>query len=226
MYKKTKLKMKSKKLKTSFYLQDTISVARSLLGKRLVRRTKEGKKLSGLIVETEAYLGAQDPACHSYLFSKTSRTQALYLPGGHAYVYLTYGLHFCFNVVTCREEEPEAVLIRALEPIEGEKTMFQNRFSSYFESQTKRNPKKTQLTNGPGKLCQALEIDRSLNKMSLLSEKIFVEETGWNFSQEDIQESPRIGLGMSSQDALFWPLRFFLKNPFVSAFSFPSWLRE
>lgn len=222
--------MTGKKIPSSFYRQDTISVARELLGKKIIRKTEKGKHLSGLIVETEAYLGAQDPACHSYLFKKTPRNQALYLSGGYAYVYLTYGLHFCFNVVTGKEGEPEAVLIRAIEPLDGEKYMFQNRFPSFTlhdkESQKHKKSKRLQLTNGPGKLCRALEIDLSLNRTSLVSDKISIEESEQSVSKGDIQDSPRIGLGVSSQDSLYWPLRFFLKkNSFVSPFSLPSWVR-
>lgn len=118
----------SRKLKESFYLRDTLEVAQDLLGKKLVRIDEKGEKLSGLITETEAYLGSKDPACHSYKNKKTPRTECLYLKGGHAYIYFIYGMYYCFNVVTRDEKSPEAVLIRALMPLEGKEIMIKNRF--------------------------------------------------------------------------------------------------
>ena len=158
-------------------------------------------------METEAYLGAQDPACHSYQYRKTKRTQTMFLEGGHSYVYFIYGMYNCFNVVTQKEGEPEAVLIRALEPKED-----LNLMKSFRPDKAEKL-----LTNGPGKLCQALNIDKSLNGLSLAGDQIFIEETQINVLPSQIEESERIGIGYAG-DAVSWPLRFFIKdNPFISS---------
>lgn len=131
------------KLTLSFYTRDSKTVALDLLGKILVREY-QGKRLSGKIVETEAYLGVKDLASHARGGRKTSRNEAMYLEGGYVYVYVIYGMHFCMNVVTGERDDPQAVLIRALEPLEN-------------TDQMKINPdleKELSLTSGPGKLCQ------------------------------------------------------------------------
>ena len=201
--------MSSKKLDPSFYLQDTISIARKLLGQKLVRMIGKEEKLSGLIVETEAYLGLEDPTCHSFKGRRSFRTQSMFLSGGHAYVYFTYGMHYCLNVVTRTEKEPEAVLIRALQPLEGEKKM------ELYRGGKKRE--KRDLTNGPAKLCQALKINQNLDGESLLGSKLYIEKRTSKIHEKDIIESPRIGINLSKGDASEWPLRFFLRdNIFVS----------
>ena len=193
------------KLKKSFFQRDTITVAREVLGCILVRKDPlTGKRLSGRIVETEAYLGLEDPSCHSFNGHRTGRTKTMYLPGGHTYVYFIYGMHYCFNIVTETMEKPEAVLIRALEPLEGLSEMRKNR-----KQQNRKN-----LTTGPAKLCQALNITTELNGMSLDGPSIFIE-SGLPMTREPVN-TRRIGLSQKS-DSFWWPLRFFLpNNPYVS----------
>ena len=145
-------------LEQAFFTRDTIQVARELLGCDLVRRIGD-VTLVGRIVETEAYLGVKDPCCHSFKGVLTNRTQSMYLPGGYSYVYFIYGMYHCFNVVTQMEGEPEAVLVRALKPIGGLVRMKKNRGQERL----------TNLCSGPGKLCQALEITKSLNGKKLKS---------------------------------------------------------
>ena len=192
--------MKSSKLSLSFFQQETIKVAETLLGCVLVRVTDQGHQLKGRIVETEAYLGLKDDSCHSFGGKKTKRTQTMFLLGGHAYIYFTYGMHYCFNIVTAGLNEPEAVLIRALEPLKGLKEMQKNRpqATSVF-----------QLTNGPGKICQALNIDTSLNGEKLNGKSLYVEK-GPKPPIKEIEVSARIGLS-PIKSSCYWPLRFFIK---------------
>jgi len=191
-------------LPPEFYQRDTIEVARDLLGKKLVRTLPSGERLSGMIVETEAYLGADDPACHSFGNRRTPRTSVMYLSGGHAYVYFIYGMYFCFNVVTQSEVEPEAVLIRAVSPLEG------------VEILQRRRPAKSpdHLANGPGKLCRSFLIDSRHNGLWLQSPDLFIEDhttTG----DHQIGETHRIGLG--TNEAALWPLRYFIQgHPAIS----------
>ncbi len=199
-FKPKKFSLDHKKLDQNFYLQPTLKVARELLGKIIVRQFN-GQILAGRIVETEAYIGESDPACHAY-GGMTPRNKIMYLPGGYAYVYFTYGMHYCFNVVTEKEGFPAAVLIRAVEPIEGIELMkkFRNTNNIY------------NLTNGPAKFCQAFKIDKSLNGTSLLGDEIFIVD-----SDDDIKftigRSQRIGISAGTDKK--W--RFFIRgNPFVS----------
>ncbi len=187
-------------LKKSFFTKDTIEVARNLLGCYLIRKTKQGSLLKGKIVETEAYLGVEDSCSHSYKGLYTNRTKTMYLEGGHAYVYFTYGMHHCFNVVTAQKNQPEAVLIRALEPTEGLEEM--KKYRKVFDLKN--------LTTGPGKLCQALNITKDLNGVNLInSDKLYIEQ-GIKLKEEPFVDI-RIGLS-PHKDASYWPLRFFLKN--------------
>ncbi|MES2854937.1 MAG: DNA-3-methyladenine glycosylase [Bdellovibrionota bacterium] len=197
----------ARKLPSTFYRRDTELVARELLGKTLVRVLKSGERVSGRIVETEAYLGAKDLAAHSSGGLRTARTESMFLAGGHAYVYLIYGMHYCFNVVTREKGEPQAVLIRALEPVDGIDFMYQRR----------RVKKETDLASGPGKLCEALQIDKSFDRLSLRSDSLFIENaTG--LSSRNIVSSPRIGVDYAGEAAQ-WPLRFYERgNPNVSGF--------
>ncbi|GAB6098421.1 DNA-3-methyladenine glycosylase [Halanaerocella petrolearia] len=146
------------RLEADFYQRDTLTVAQELIGKVIVRRIA-GTEVKCRIVETEAYIGPQDKACHAYQNKRTKRTAAMFAPGGYTYVYLIYGIHYCFNIVTSYQGKPAAVLIRAVEPFTGLEVIKENR-------QIKSN-KVADLTNGPGKLCQALDIDLSLNQYNL-----------------------------------------------------------
>ena len=179
------------KLKQDFYRQGSESVARLLLGKTLVHEVSSPsssqcvsspsstkavpqfkQRLAARIVETEAYLGVTDKAAHSFGGRRTPRTESMYLEGGHAYVFLIYGLHSCFNIVTGHKGIPEAVLIRAVQPIEGIQQMAANRKLDKFELGSSDFFK---IASGPGKLCQALQIDRSLDRHALFEEGPFVD---------------------------------------------------
>jgi len=194
-----------KKLPRSFYLRPTITVARDLLGKTLYRRI--GKKLlRGIIVEVEAYLGEKDPASHAYR-GRTKRNEAMFKKGGHLYVYFTYGMHFCANVVTEDEGIGHAVLLRAIEPIEGIHIMERNR---KMEDRIRRV--QAALTNGPAKLCQALGIAREENGTDLLGHEIFIAG-GKTVPRSQIGISPRIGIRNATEKK--W--RFYLRGSnFVS----------
>jgi len=198
------------KLDRSFYLKDTVTVARQLLGKLLVHEV-EGKRISGVIVETEAYLGTEDRAAHSFGGRRTLRNEAMYNLGGHAYVYFIYGMYYCFNVVTGQEGVPEAVLVRALEPVEGLDFMAAARYKKNYATLSTRQ--KINLTNGPGKLCMALTIDRSLNGEDLCGSQIYIEDRNETL---DICSSKRIGIDYAG-DARDLLLRFYIqKNKYVS----------
>ncbi len=192
------------RLKRDFYRRSTLTVARELLGQRLVRIV-DGQCLSGRIVEVEAYIGEDDAACHAAC-GRTPRNEVMYGPPGHAYVYFIYGMHHCLNVVTEEEGFPAAVLVRAIEPLEGLEIMRHHR------------PGKPdgELTNGPAKLCQALAINRSFNGVDLCtSETLFIEK-GQRMTEEEIATSPRIGI-KADELARSVPWRFYLKgNAFVS----------
>lgn len=190
-----------------FFNRDTETVARELLGCTLVH-VMNGIRLSGMIVETEAYLGIKDRACHSFGGRRTNRTESLYLRGGAAYVYFVYGMHYCFNVVTRDAHHPEAVLIRALEPLDGIDKMRACR---------KGVTSDRQLTNGPAKLCQALGIDASCDRKLLTCEPLFLERGAIGEERKfEIDASPRIGIDYAGEAAT-WPLRFSVRgNAFVS----------
>lgn len=186
---------------------DPVTVARRLLGQRLVR-VLDGKRLAGTIVEAEAYLGAEDRAAHTYGGRRTPRNESMYLPGGHVYVYFIYGLHHCLNVVCGNKDEGVAVLVRALEPVEGLEHMARHRGLD----------RPTALCSGPAKLTQALWIDRGLDGIDLrTSRTLFIEESlAAPVSGARIGCSPRIGVDYAGTWAER-PLRFFLKgNPHVS----------
>jgi DNA-3-methyladenine glycosylase len=192
------------RLGRDFYRRSTLTVARELLGKRLVR-VVDGQRLCGLIVEVEAYIGEDDAACHAAC-GRTPRNEAMYGLPGCAYVYFIYGMHHCLNVVTEEEGFPAAVLIRALEPLEGLEIMRRHR----------PGRPDSELTNGPAKLCQALAISRDLNGVDLCTgEALFIEE-GRRVDQGEIEASPRIGIqGDELARSVLW--RFYLRgNEFVS----------
>jgi DNA-3-methyladenine glycosylase len=195
------------KLNSDFYNRaDVVKIAKELIGKILV--TQFGEVLtSGRIVETEAYAGVIDRASHAYGGRRTSRTGVMYREGGVAYVYLCYGIHYLFNVVTNVTDTPHAVLIRALEPLQGVETML------------KRTGKKVAdytLTKGPGNVSKALGIDRSHTGWSLMSDDLFIAADSFTPKRKDIIATPRIGVDYAGEDAKL-PYRFTLDgNPYVS----------
>jgi len=210
-----------KKLPHSFYLRPTLQVARDLLGKYFVR-TLNGKRLVGKIVEVEAYCEG-DPASHSYR-GRTKRNDAMFWNGGHLYVYFTYGMHFCANVVTGPEGKGEAVLIRGVEPIEGMERMIKNRnprgtgaeMTGNVENEAKggngesgkrRRGDLGNLTNGPAKFCQAFGIGREENGVDLLGDEIYIADGG-RISASIISTSTRIGINSGKKRK--W--RFFVKG--------------
>jgi DNA-3-methyladenine glycosylase len=193
-----------KPLPRSFYLRPTITVAKELLGKHLVRRLQE-RLLIGKIVEVEAYLGEKDPASHAYR-GKTKRNEVMFRKGGHLYVYFTYGMHFCCNVVTEGEGKGRAVLLRAVEPLEGVEEMRKNR---RFTADRKDE---WNLTNGPAKLCEAFGIRRGMNGADLLGDMLFLTE-GERIPKTMIKSSTRIGVKNGAEKR--W--RYFVEgNKFVS----------
>ena len=198
----------AKKLLPRFFLSDTVTVARQLLGCVLWRRIGR-QTLAARIVETEAYLGANDPASHARRGLRSARNESMYLEGGHAYVYFTYGMHWCLNVVTQEADIAEAVLLRGAEPLKG------------VEAIRKRRPKAKReydLMNGPGKICLAMSIDRSLDGERLDGERLWITARDIEVNERDIAVSPRIGIE-GSGEAASWPLRFFLRgNRYVSAY--------
>ena len=198
-----------KKLPRAFYLGDTVSIARALLGCVLWRRLDHGELLAARIVETEAYLGANDLASHARRGLRSPRNESMYLEGGHAYVYFTYGMHWCMNVVTQEAGLAEAVLLRAAEPVRGVEVMRERR---------PKAKKDHDLMNGPGKICMALDIDRRLDGESLRGDALWLSARDVEVAEDDIAVSPRIGID-NSGDAAAWPLRFFLRgNRNVSAY--------
>ena len=192
-------------LPRSFYDRDTLEVARDLLGCVMVREY-EGERLMGRITETEAYIGRCDKACHAYQYKRTKRTETLFSRPGTAYLYLIYGMYTCLNFVTEAQGEPAAVLIRALEPLEGTETMARLRFGRGLDELTGYQRKN--FLNGPGKLCKAMDLDRDLDGHDLLKAPLYVlprrELVG------EIQRGPRIGVDYA-QEAKDFPWRFWLK---------------
>jgi DNA-3-methyladenine glycosylase len=189
-------------LPREFYDRHTEVVARDLLGMVLECHTPEGVA-SGRIVETEAYIGEHDLACHAAA-GRTTRTEPLYGPPGIAYVYFIYGMYWCFNAVTRGVGEPSAVLVRALEPLGGIDLMRTRRGA--------RVRRLADLTNGPGKLCQALGITK-IHNLQVLQRPPLLIRHGAPVPREEITVTPRIGISQSAD----WPLRWFITdNPFVS----------
>lgn len=199
------------KLSREFYNRDTLEVAKGLLGKNLV--TVENNIItSGKIVEVEAYMGLEDKAAHSYGGRRTKRVEVMYGKPGVAYVYFIYGLYYCMNVVAREEGIAQAVLIRAVEPLQGKEIMSKRRFNKNYDELKKRDI--INLTSGPSKLCMAFNIDRSMNGEDLLGDRIYIEEG--NKEEFEIGESPRIGIDYA-EEAKHYPWRFFVSaNPYVS----------
>lgn len=194
-----------------FFGRDTLVVAKELLGKILVREI-DGVKLKGRIVETEAYIGPIDKACHAYGFKKTPRVEPLYGEPGIAYVYFIYGMYYCFNIISKEKGSPEGVLIRAVEPLEGIDIMSQLRAKKPYDELTKAQKKN--LTNGPGKLCMAFNITKENTWEDLTtSDELYIEEPLNN--QEnigfEIVETKRVGIDYA-EEAKDFPWRFYIKD--------------
>lgn len=188
-------------LKRSFYLQqDVVLVAKALLGKVLCTRIN-GKFTSGIITETEAYAGNNDKASHAFGGRRTKRNEVMYAKGGTSYVYLCYGIHHLFNVVTNTKDVPHAVLIRAVKPLEGIDTILQRRKQTSLAKNT---------SGGPGTVSQALGISTKLNGCDLIGKTIWLSDEGINVVQENITYGPRIGVDYAGEDAKL-PYRFVLQ---------------
>jgi DNA-3-methyladenine glycosylase len=194
------------KLSRGFYTRaNVLKISRDLLGKLLVVPDETGRRISGKIVEVEAYRGPEDRASHAYGGRRTKRTETMYGEGGIAYVYFVYGMYNQFNVVTNVKDTPHAILVRALEPVEGIETMRIRR-----HSHADRN-----LTSGPGKLCLAMGIDRQLDGADLLGDRVWIEEFD-KVPVSKIARGPRIGIDYA-EEWIEKPWRFWIKgNEFVS----------
>ena len=195
------------KLPLDFYTHgDVLSITRNLLGKYLFTRIN-GIVTGGFIVEAEAYNGVVDRASHAYGGRLTNRTEVMHRQGGIAYVYLCYGIHEMFNIVTSEEGQPHAILIRAIEPAEG-----------IEEIELRRNMpvSKPAITSGPGSVAKALGISRKINGFDLQGDVIWIEDRGLNFRDEEIVAAPRVGVDYAGEDALL-PYRLYVRgNRYVS----------
>lgn len=190
------------KLPLNFYQQDDVlEISRQLIGKYLISNF-DNLLTGGKIVETEAYRAPHDRASHAYGMKRSKRNAVMYKAGGVCYVYLCYGLHSLFNVVTNQEGIPHAILIRAIEPTIGLEIMLKRRHKDKVDRS---------LTNGPGSLAQALGITQAHNGLSLTGSEIWIEDRGIYVTTEDILASPRVGVAYAKEDALL-PWRFRLKN--------------
>jgi DNA-3-methyladenine glycosylase len=198
--------VKMKKLVREFFNRDSIVVAKDLLGKVLVHESGR-QRISAMIVETEAYMGIVDKAAHSYGGRRTSRVEILYGEPGFSYIYMIYGMYYCFNIVTNEKDKPQAVLVRAVEPMEGIEFMSQNRYGLSYSLITKNQ--RRGLTNGPGKLCQALGLDRTYNGIDLCGDELYLEEG--NSKEFSIVSAKRIGIDYAEEAKDFlW--RYYIEN--------------
>lgn len=196
------------KLPQSYYeQQDVVAIAKELIGKRIVSNIN-GVITSGIITETEAYRGYDDKACHAHLGRFTERTKVMYETGGVAYVYLCYGIHHLFNIITNVKDQADAVLIRAVEPVDGVEEMLQRR--------GKKKLDKT-LTSGPGNFSKAFGLDRSHYGASMTGDEVWIEDVdGARFRESEITTTTRIGIDYAGEDQ-FLPWRFYLNSSrFVS----------
>lgn len=200
--------MNKNKLPQSFYTRpDVVQISKDLLGKILYTQF-DGIQTAGIIVETEAYCGATDKACHAHLNRRTKRTEIMFAEGGVAYVYLCYGIHHLFNIVTNQKDHADAVLIRAIEPTIGIETLLKRR---------KMKKVQPRLTAGPGCLTQALGIRTSTSYgEDLQSDRVWIEDKGLEIPESEIVSTTRIGIDYAEEDALL-PWRFYWKgNRWVS----------
>jgi DNA-3-methyladenine glycosylase len=197
-----------KKLEPDFYLRDNVlQVARELIGKFLVTNV-DGRITSGMIIETEAYNGVVDKASHAYGGKRTKRNEIMYGNGAFSYVYLCYGIHHLFNVVTNEKNIPHAILIRGVVPVNGIDAILERRGQDAINLKT---------ANGPGTLSAALGIKTIHSGISLLDDIIWIEDRGVAFKKKDILTSPRIGVDYAGEDAKL-PYRFRLKEDIISDF--------
>lgn len=191
-------------LDETFYMnKDVVALARQLLGKVLVTNIG-GKYCAGIISETEAYEGETDKASHAYGGRRTKRTETMYMPGGHAYVYLCYGMHHLFNVVTHKEGVPHAILLRGILPLDGIETMLQRRNKNKIDKS---------LCSGPGTLSQAMGISVLHDRTSLTGQLIYIEDRGIKIPDEAVVVGPRIGVDYAADHALF-PYRILIRSDY------------
>lgn len=188
--------MHKRLLASYFQSDDTLAISQELLGKYLVSMCGN-KRTSGMIIETEAYLGVQDRACHAFGGRKTDRTRVMYLPGGHWYVYLCYGIHSLLNIVTHKAGEPHAILIRAIDPCEGIEYMLKRRKMQQLNSK---------LASGPGSLTKALGIKTNLSGEKI-GKTVWIEDRGVMIPKDQILATPRVGVHYAKEHALL-PYRF------------------
>jgi DNA-3-methyladenine glycosylase len=193
-----------------FFDRPTLTVARDLLGQQLIREI-DGQRLSGRIVETEAYIGPDDTASHASK-GRTARTEIMFGPPGYTYVYFIYGMHYMLNFITEGVDFPAAVLIRALEPLSGQTAM-----QTHRQRVNHSLLKPVNLTNGPGRLCQALRIDKTLNNWPVTSgQKLWLEQAE-PVPAEEVAVGPRVGIAYARPGDRIAPWRFWVRdNPFVS----------
>lgn len=204
------LSISTQKLKQDFCLRDTVTVARDLLGRVLIHDTPQGR-VSCMITETEAYTGKTDKACHSYRGDPNGRARILYESGGCAYVYLIYGMYYCFNVTTCPKGQPEAVLIRSAQPLDGLDLMFQRRNTPKpIRSLTEKT-----LLAGPGRLCTAMGIGKEQYGLPLWGNQLYLCE-GQPVGPAEVGTTARINIAYAEEAADF-PYRFVIKDsPYLS----------
>lgn len=207
---------RARRWKREDYARPSVELAKALLGTTLVRVLDDGTRLAGRIVETEAYLGVEDRAAHSYGGRRTPRNEPMYGKPGTSYIYFTYGMHHCFNIVCGEVDEPVAVLLRGIEPTEGIEVMRRLRRGASKKRQTAQIADRL-IGSGPARLCQALRLSRNENMIDMTRSKhLFVEGPHEVRPAERIVATPRIGIGYAGE----WvrkPLRFLLEgNPHVS----------
>ena len=194
-------------LQQEFYKRDCITVSKELLGKVLVRKIN-GRIIKSRIIETEAYIGMIDKASHAYLGKRTERTEPLFHEGGISYVYFIYGLYHCFNIIADKEDYPAGALIRAVEPLNEFDYLAQKRFKKDFNELSKAQIKN--LTNGPSKLCMALDITKEENFVKLYEAgNLYVEDS--DYKPAEIVETTRVGIDYA-EEAIDFPWRFYIKD--------------
>lgn len=194
-----------------FFREDAIALSKNLLGKYLIRKY-DNKEIVVKIVETEAYMGAEDKGAHVYGDRKTERTKPLYEDGGTIYVYLIYGMYYCLNISANVKDIPQCVLIRGVEPIKGIDNISINRYNKEYEDLT--TYQKKNITNGPGKLCKALKIEKELNFESVLGNELFIKDS-YELDEDnksfEIVESKRVNIDYA-QEAKDYLWRFYIKD--------------